>query len=202
MNILTLPILLDVVVAAVLLLFAIMDGKRGLVLSLVGLAGVLIALAGAGFASRQLSPTVGAWLQPRISDSVEAAVTSVWGGEDHSAGGRRSSPSGAPRRARLCWRSLACLIPWRRTCCAGFPNRFSDAGKRHGGDARHPDFRDHRGGTGFCGGVRPDPDCPLDCRPCAGLAFRLPVLRTLNTPAGRSSAWPRACSSCSSPCGF
>ena len=46
MNILTLPILLDVAVAAVLLIFIILNGKRGLVLSLVGSLGAILCGVG------------------------------------------------------------------------------------------------------------------------------------------------------------
>lgn len=184
MNILTLPILLDVVVAAVLLLFAIMDGKRGLVLSLVGLAGVLIALAGAGFASRQLSPTVGAWLQPRISDSVEAAVTSVWGGEDHSAGRPEEQPIGSTEEGATLLEKLGMSDSLAADVLRGFSEQISDAGSATVGTLVTQISETIAAVLVFVAAFVLILIVLWIVGHALDLAFRLPVLRTLNHTGG------------------
>ena len=65
----------DLIVAAVLLVFALRGASRGLVLSLCGLLAVVVAFVGAGFAARLASPVVADVLEPRFADAIEAQLS-------------------------------------------------------------------------------------------------------------------------------
>ena len=64
-------ILFELIVLAVLAAFVFLGMKRGLVLSLCGLMGVLVAFIGAGVLANALSPVVGDALEPRFAAAIE-----------------------------------------------------------------------------------------------------------------------------------
>lgn len=67
-------LILDLAVLLVLLLFAALGARRGLILSLCGLAAVLVAVLGASFTARTLSPMVADALEPRFASAIEAQL--------------------------------------------------------------------------------------------------------------------------------
>ena len=64
-------LILDLIVLAVLVLFAALGAWRGLILSLCGLVAVMVAVLGASFAARTLSPLVADALEPRFAAAIE-----------------------------------------------------------------------------------------------------------------------------------
>lgn len=64
-------IIFEVIVAAVLIAFVVMGAKRGLVLALCGLLGVVVAFTGASLLARTLSPMVADALEPRFAAAIE-----------------------------------------------------------------------------------------------------------------------------------
>jgi len=67
----------DLVILAVLLLFALWGMHRGLILSLFSLIAALIALIGALWVSSAWSPAVAGWLQPTLQPPVTSAVNAA-----------------------------------------------------------------------------------------------------------------------------
>ena len=61
----------DGLVLAVLLIFACIGARRGLILSLCGLLAFVVAFLGAGFAARTLSPVVADALEPKFAAAIE-----------------------------------------------------------------------------------------------------------------------------------
>ena len=64
-------IVFELIVVAILAVFVLLGIKRGLVLSLCGLVGVLIAFGGAGVLARTLSPMVADALEPKFAAAIE-----------------------------------------------------------------------------------------------------------------------------------
>ena len=64
-------LILDLIVLAVLILFAALGAHRGLILSLCGLIAVVVAVLGASFVARTLSPLVADALEPRFASAIE-----------------------------------------------------------------------------------------------------------------------------------
>ena len=64
-------IVFELIVVAILAAFVLLGIKRGLVLSLCGLVGVLIAFGGAGVLARTLSPMVADALEPKFAAAIE-----------------------------------------------------------------------------------------------------------------------------------
>ncbi|MEG1858507.1 MAG: CvpA family protein [Pseudoflavonifractor sp.] len=73
----------DIAVLLLLLVFGLWGARRGFVLSLCGLVAVLVAVVGAFFLSRYLSPLIAQWLTPVLSTSFEEFFQS---GGDASTG--------------------------------------------------------------------------------------------------------------------
>lgn len=67
--------LVDVIVAAVLVLAVWLGARRGLVKSLAGLAIVLLALWGASLAADHLTDPAAAWLEPRLTQGIEEKLS-------------------------------------------------------------------------------------------------------------------------------
>lgn len=67
-------IVYDLVILAILILFALWGLHRGLILSLFSLLAVLVAIVGAILVSNLLGPTVAGWLQPTLQPVVSSAV--------------------------------------------------------------------------------------------------------------------------------
>ena len=67
-------IIFEVITAVILIVFVALGAKRGLVLSLCGLLGVLVAFSGAGVLARTLSPAVADALEPRFAAAIEAQL--------------------------------------------------------------------------------------------------------------------------------
>lgn len=66
-----LPLIFDLILLLVLIAFAVHGAARGLLLSLCGLAAVLVALLGAGFLADLLAPKVADYLEPRFAAAIE-----------------------------------------------------------------------------------------------------------------------------------
>lgn len=64
-------LILDLIIIAILIVFAALGAHRGLVLSLCGLLAVLVAFVGASLAARVLSPVVADFLEPRFAQAIE-----------------------------------------------------------------------------------------------------------------------------------
>lgn len=64
-------ILFELIVAVVLIAFVVLGAKRGLVLSLCGLLGAVVAFTGASLAAGALSPMVADALEPRFAAAIE-----------------------------------------------------------------------------------------------------------------------------------
>ena len=64
-------LIFDLIIIAVLIVFALLGAQRGLILSLCGLLAMLVAFVGAGFAARALSPAVADFLEPRFAGAIE-----------------------------------------------------------------------------------------------------------------------------------
>lgn len=67
-------IVFDLIILAILILFAFYGLHRGLILSLFSLLSVLVALIGAILLSNLWAPSVAAWLQPTLHPTVTSAI--------------------------------------------------------------------------------------------------------------------------------
>lgn len=65
------PLILDVLIVAIVALFALLGWRKGLVLTLCGLLAVFVAYAGASFVSRTFAKDVANILQPPIQNQIE-----------------------------------------------------------------------------------------------------------------------------------
>lgn len=70
-------IVYDLVILAILVLFALWGMHRGLILTLCSLLAVLVAFVGAILVSNYWAPSVAGWIQPTVSPSVTAAIRSA-----------------------------------------------------------------------------------------------------------------------------
>ena len=70
----TTPVIIDIVVAAVLLGFAVYGGKRGLFRALSGLLAVVVALVGAGIIAATFTTPVTKIVTPLIAGHIEEKV--------------------------------------------------------------------------------------------------------------------------------
>ena len=70
----TTPVIIDIVVAAVLLGFAVYGGKRGLFRALSGLLAVVVALVGAGIIAATFTPPVTKVVTPLSAGHIEEKV--------------------------------------------------------------------------------------------------------------------------------
>ena len=64
-------LIFDLILIAILIVFAALGAHRGFILSLCGLLAVLVAFIGAGFLARTLSPMVADALEPRFAPAIE-----------------------------------------------------------------------------------------------------------------------------------
>ena len=64
-------LIFDLIIVAILILFAALGAHRGLILSLCGLLAVVVAFVGASFVARTLSPMVADALEPRFAAAIE-----------------------------------------------------------------------------------------------------------------------------------
>ena len=64
-------LIFDLILIAILIVFAALGAHRGFILSLCGLLAVLVAFIGAGFLARTLSPMVADALEPRFAAAIE-----------------------------------------------------------------------------------------------------------------------------------
>lgn len=67
-------IVYDLIILAILVLFALWGIHRGLILTLFSLLALLVALVGASLVSNFWSPSVAGWVQPFLQPSVSSAV--------------------------------------------------------------------------------------------------------------------------------
>lgn len=71
------PIMLDILIVAVIALFAFLGWRRGLVLTLCGLLAVFVAYAGATFVSNTFSAEIAKILQPTIQGQIEQVLDNM-----------------------------------------------------------------------------------------------------------------------------
>ena len=64
-------LIFDLIIAVILIAFALTGARKGLILSLCGLVAVLVAFVGASVAARTLSPIVADMLEPRFASAIE-----------------------------------------------------------------------------------------------------------------------------------
>lgn len=69
------PILYDLVILAILAFFLWRGWRKGLILSLCGLAVVILSLVGANFIADTAAPPVAKALQPKLAEAIEENVT-------------------------------------------------------------------------------------------------------------------------------
>lgn len=87
------PILIDLILAFILILFLAHGFRRGLVASLAGLLSFFVALFGANLIARACTPVVAQWIAP----SVEAVLTQrAQSSQDSPERGSLPAPSGDP----------------------------------------------------------------------------------------------------------
>lgn len=70
----TTAILIDVILIAILLFFLIRGMRKGLILSLCGLLAVLVALVGANMIADHLAPRVAEAMEPRFAAAIEETL--------------------------------------------------------------------------------------------------------------------------------
>lgn len=70
----TSPLVLDLILLAILLFFALMGAKRGFVLTLCSLVAVVVALVGANFLADTLTPKVAQAIEPTIETTIQTAL--------------------------------------------------------------------------------------------------------------------------------
>ena len=70
-------IVYDLVILAILVLFALWGMHRGLILTLCSLVALLVAFVGASLVSNFWSPSVAGWLQPLLQPTTSSAVESA-----------------------------------------------------------------------------------------------------------------------------
>lgn len=68
------PLLFDIAIVVILLLFVLRGRSRGLILSLCGLAALLVAFVGASIIARVGSPMVANALEPKFAAAIEARL--------------------------------------------------------------------------------------------------------------------------------
>lgn len=71
------PLILDVLIVAIIALFAFLGWRKGLVLTLCGLLAVFVAFAAAAFVSDRFSGSVAGILQPAIHNQIEQALNAL-----------------------------------------------------------------------------------------------------------------------------
>lgn len=71
------PLFLDVLIVAIIALFAFFGWRKGLVLTLCGLLAVFVAFAAATFVSGRFSGPVASILQPTIHNQIEQALEAL-----------------------------------------------------------------------------------------------------------------------------
>lgn len=93
-------LVLDLIVLAILVLFAVQGAKRGLVRTLCSLLAAVVAFAGASIAARTLSPIVAQALEPKIAAVIEErldeAIRHTEFISPEAAGGVASTPEEVP----------------------------------------------------------------------------------------------------------
>ena len=82
----TTPVIIDIVVAAVLLGFAVYGGKRGLFRALSGLLAVVVALVGAGIIAATFTTPVTKVVTPLIAGHIEEKVENAMAGQSAGSG--------------------------------------------------------------------------------------------------------------------
>lgn len=68
------PIVIDLILAAVLVLFIWLGAKKGFILTLCSLAAVIVALVGANLIADALAPTVADAIQPRLEQAIQESL--------------------------------------------------------------------------------------------------------------------------------
>ena len=70
----TVPVIIDIIILAVLVLFLVLGAHRGFILTLCSLAAVLVALVGASFAADALAPKLADTLEPRLAQTIQESL--------------------------------------------------------------------------------------------------------------------------------
>lgn len=84
-------IIFDVVILAILVLFVVLNAKKGFVMALCGLLAMAVAFIGATFLTNLLAPMVGEYIQPKIAAVIEENLDRV-SQENPSADGETQAP--------------------------------------------------------------------------------------------------------------
>lgn len=88
----TTPVIIDIVVAAVLLGFAVYGGKRGLFRALSGLLAVVVALVGAGIIAATFTTPVTKVVTPLIAGHIEEKVENAMAVQSAGSGVQMPEP--------------------------------------------------------------------------------------------------------------
>lgn len=70
----TFPLIIDLILAGVLLLFIWLGARRGFILTLCSLAAVIVALVGANWVADTLAPKVALAIQPQLEQSIQESL--------------------------------------------------------------------------------------------------------------------------------
>lgn len=94
----TSAILLDVIIVAVLLLFAYLGAKKGFVLTLCSLVAVLVAIVGANLVADLAAPMVADAIQPKLEQAIEEQLNEALSHTSFTTpeGGTAASPEDVP----------------------------------------------------------------------------------------------------------
>lgn len=92
-------VIIDIIVAAVLLVFLLCGAARGLFQSVAGLVVIIVALAGAGIFASALTPRVAEYVQPYIEKQVEARIDKALSKGGNSASSSAQEPAAGSSQA-------------------------------------------------------------------------------------------------------
>ncbi|MEG0779610.1 MAG: CvpA family protein [Oscillospiraceae bacterium] len=89
----TVPVIIDCILAAVLLICVIVGARRGLLESLAGLVILIVALVGASLFASTFTPTATQWLQPLMTQRIEQKVDAALRGDTADAAADTADPA-------------------------------------------------------------------------------------------------------------
>lgn len=89
------PVIIDLILAAVLLTFTVLGWRRGAFRSVIGIVVVLAALLGAGFVAEQGAPAMAKAIAPAVSQHIEARLEDQLSQALPSGSGEESGEAGA-----------------------------------------------------------------------------------------------------------
>lgn len=84
-------IIFDIVILAILVLFVVLNAKKGFVLALCSLLAVVVAFVGSTFLTNLLAPKVGEYIEPKIAAVIEENLDRI-AQEDPAVDGGENAP--------------------------------------------------------------------------------------------------------------